>query len=347
MEQKKEIPWVHVVRILACLLVVILHSLPPLKQFSLGSGDRVFWDWIFAITRPCVPLFMMITGYLILPIKELDFVSFYKKRIPRVLFPLLFWGVVYAIIPYFLGMYDARKMLVELVTVPIKHPYAVGAILWYLFILIGIYLVLPFISPTVYKDKKMLRFYLVIWLVASVIFVIYDAMEGQLGFVPGAMLGKNPNIHTFDMLLYFTGYLGYFLLGAYIKLFFGQSKVTAINLGGVFLITLFVARFIPYVSDKFLSINSIIMSATLFVLVSRVCIDIGSGIYKTIKFLSQQSFGIFLCHMVIYSCATSRLYQAIGTMWWVQFVVMFTTFIGAVALSWAISLLPGKKYLIG
>jgi surface polysaccharide O-acyltransferase-like enzyme len=52
--------------------------------------------------RACVPLFVMISGYLLLPIKEAPEV-FYKKRFTRLLFPFLIWSVMYCIVPYFKG----------------------------------------------------------------------------------------------------------------------------------------------------------------------------------------------------------------------------------------------------
>ena len=44
----------------------------------------------------------------IVPNAHQDLLAFYKKRIPRVLYPLLVWGVVYAVLPYTLGMTEWR-----------------------------------------------------------------------------------------------------------------------------------------------------------------------------------------------------------------------------------------------
>ena len=138
--QTKEIPWLHVLRAMACLMVVMLHSLPTGGEFVLTPFNEHFRNVVVLLTKPCVPLFFMMTGFLILPYQYQDFRDFYKKRIPRVLWPLMFWGAIYSILPYILGLCNWQVMLSELVLSPVKAPSLIGGILWYVFILIGIYL---------------------------------------------------------------------------------------------------------------------------------------------------------------------------------------------------------------
>jgi len=208
MNTQKDIPWIHGVRVLACVMVVMLHSLPPIYEFECEGADLSFLMMVSAFTRPCVPLFFMITGYLILPYKQDNALGFYKKRIPRVFFPLMFWGMIYAVLPFFLGMYDSYVMMKELLLSPFKMPVRIGAILWYLFILIGIYLFIPFLSREIYEDRKLITSYLCLWFVSSLVFV--------LKYYEKELLGQCL-LHQFDMLIYFSGYFGYLLLGYYIK----------------------------------------------------------------------------------------------------------------------------------
>ena len=210
---KEEIPWIHFLRALACVMVVALHTLPPSNEFLCEGIDATYRHLMLILTKPCVPLFFMITGYLILPFEGNDFVSFYKKRIPRVLFPLLFWGIVYAIIPWILNMSDYKEMIWELLLSPVKSPSLIGGVLWYLFILIGIYLIIPYISSSFYENTMMQIGYLLIWLVASFVTLICHYSDNNLPFV----LGRNYYEHNFDMTIYFSGYLGYLFLGYVFK----------------------------------------------------------------------------------------------------------------------------------
>ncbi len=61
---KKENPNINILRALACFLVVMLHCAPETCNTPL---DELFRGVLFCVSRPCVPLFFMITGALILP----------------------------------------------------------------------------------------------------------------------------------------------------------------------------------------------------------------------------------------------------------------------------------------
>lgn len=74
---KKEIPYLHLIRTVACLMVVCLHTLPEATSVSNGI-DQYFYRFILFLTRPCVPLFFMISGILLFPM-EGDIIQFYKK----------------------------------------------------------------------------------------------------------------------------------------------------------------------------------------------------------------------------------------------------------------------------
>lgn len=97
---------------------------------------------------------------------------------------------------------------------------------------------------------------------------------------------------------------------------------------------------------SFLSIPSIIMTAVLFVYLKERSINTNGKLYQLIKNVSSLSFGIYLSHMVIYSCITNTLYQ-LSTAWYVQIVVMTVTFMGGWGFSYLLSKLSFSKYIIG
>lgn len=85
--------WLDVVRFVAMFTVVCCHSADPFNFYTGDSADLesiMFWGaaWGSAL-RPCVPLFVMITGALLLPVK-MDTTQFYKKRISRVFWPFCY-----------------------------------------------------------------------------------------------------------------------------------------------------------------------------------------------------------------------------------------------------------------
>lgn len=84
--------WLDVVRLIAMFTVVCCHCTDPFNFYPRTAPnieDIKFWGAVYgAVLRPCVPLFVMITGALLLPVRG-DASVFYKKRIPRVFFRFL------------------------------------------------------------------------------------------------------------------------------------------------------------------------------------------------------------------------------------------------------------------
>ena len=79
---KKQIMWLDVVRLLAMFTVVCCHSTDPFNFYPgeppANISEIKFWGAAYgSVLRPCVPLFVMITG------------AFYRKRISRVFWPFL------------------------------------------------------------------------------------------------------------------------------------------------------------------------------------------------------------------------------------------------------------------
>lgn len=192
---KPHIVWLDVVRLVAMFTVVCCHCTDPFNFYP-GTApdieDIKFWGAAYgAALRPCVPLFVMITGALLLPVKG-DASVFYKKRIPRVFWPFLVWSVFYALFPWLLGVLgfsqdtllmffpysdEAARSLslgvsAEYVSqIPLNFS-PIGVHMWYIYLLIGLYLYLPVFSAWVEKaSRRAQRWFLAAW--AVTLFVPY------------------------------------------------------------------------------------------------------------------------------------------------------------------------------
>lgn len=103
-KKKQEIPWIHFVRVLACIMVVCLHVCSSADSYSKESIDNVFLYSFYYATKPCVPLFFMVTGYLILPYRNGDnIIGFYKKTYPTSVVPITCLGNNICLSSLFLG----------------------------------------------------------------------------------------------------------------------------------------------------------------------------------------------------------------------------------------------------
>lgn len=105
---RKHVVWLDVVRLVAMFTIVCCHSADPFNFYPgeppANIDEIKFWGAAYgAFLRPCVPLFVMITGALLLPVRG-EISAFYKKRISRVFWPFLIWSVIYNLFPWFTGL---------------------------------------------------------------------------------------------------------------------------------------------------------------------------------------------------------------------------------------------------
>ncbi|NCC10347.1 MAG: hypothetical protein EOM31_07565, partial [Bacteroidia bacterium] len=90
-------------RVIACFMVIMVHSC----EFFFINGDQIgirtvadgFWvSAIDSALRASVPLFVMASSYLLLPLKS-DSMLFFRKRFVRVVIPFVIWSLLYAVLP--------------------------------------------------------------------------------------------------------------------------------------------------------------------------------------------------------------------------------------------------------
>ena len=114
-QKNQHIVWLDVVRFIAMFTVVCCHCTDPFNFYpgtAPNIGEIKLWGAIYgSVLRPCVPLFVMITGALLLPVRG-DTSTFYKKRIPRVFYPFLIWSVLYNLFPWITGLLGLNPQII-------------------------------------------------------------------------------------------------------------------------------------------------------------------------------------------------------------------------------------------
>ena len=159
MTKSREI-WIDWLRVAACLMVFIVHSTEPFYLGGEGSliltETDAFWASFFdSFVRSCVPLFVIASSYLLFPIKT-STGEFFKRRAVRILVPFAIWSAVYATV-WGEPVENFRNLL-------LNFNYSAGH-LWFIYMLIGIYLLMPLLSPWAEKvEKKELLAYLILFL---------------------------------------------------------------------------------------------------------------------------------------------------------------------------------------
>ena len=114
-QQPSRIVWLDVLRMLAILMVICIHSADPFNVTPEARSNPEFnyWGSIYgSLLRPCVPLFVMITGVLLLPVK-MSMEAFYKKRLLRIAVPFLVWSVLYNLFPWVTGLLGLSPQVIS------------------------------------------------------------------------------------------------------------------------------------------------------------------------------------------------------------------------------------------
>ena len=220
--------WIDWLRVSACFMVFLVHATEPFYLGGNGSliinAADAFWASFFdSSVRACVPLFVIASSYLQFPI-HYSTSTFLKKRATRILIPFIFWTIVYAL--------AWGKPIDNLKDLLLNFNYAAGH-LWFVYMIIGIYLLMPLLSPWAEKvSKKELQIYLGIWLITTLIPLIRDyasggsttVIYGPSGLPRQALfpLWGEASWNAYGTFYYFSGFIGYLLLGLYFKKFVGE-----------------------------------------------------------------------------------------------------------------------------
>lgn len=231
--------WLDVIRCVAMLMVIGVHCIDPfyISPTMRAIPEYTHWASIYgSLLRPSVPLFVMMTGLLLLPIKQEPLDIFYKKRIYRVLFPFLFWSILYSMFPWFTGLLGLPKEIIgdffcytqghesqslidslkDVAMIPFNFSHKENH-MWYIYLLIGLYLYMPFFSGWIEKaSNKTKRTFLIIWTISLFIPYIREYVTNMLFDRNGYVFGAD-TWNEFSMFYYFAGFNGYLLLGHYVK----------------------------------------------------------------------------------------------------------------------------------
>lgn len=231
-QDRRHLVWLDVVRTVAMLMVIGVHCIDPFYiSPTLGSiPEYKHWAAVYgSLLRPSVPLFVMMTGLLLLPVRERQIGAFYKKRIFRVLFPFLIWSVLYNLFPWITGLLGLPKSIIgdffcyvqgnesqslgdalkDVAMIPFNFSFKENH-MWYIYLLIGLYLYMPFFSAWVEKaSRRAMRIYLGIWF--GSLFLPYMS-----AYISHYLYGE-ATWNQFGLFYYFAGFNGYLLLGHYLK----------------------------------------------------------------------------------------------------------------------------------
>ncbi len=211
--------WLDFLKILAAIAVVWLHS----TGFVFREANELSASWwvatfINAATRWSVPIFVMASGALYLSVSSgtTSLVTLYRKRFGRLLVPLVFWTVVYLLVTQLFIRPLTVGEVAELIGRgrPFYH-------LWYLYMLVGLLLITPFVNRVVWSvSKRTLLVVMALCFITAGLIDTWQQLQGHADFQFFLALGPQ--------------YLGYFIAGHYFaNVNLKRKQVMALAMGAV------------------------------------------------------------------------------------------------------------------
>ncbi|OGX13877.1 MAG: hypothetical protein A2351_08415 [Omnitrophica bacterium RIFOXYB12_FULL_50_7] len=296
--EKEKLFWFDFLRAAAAFGVILVHvSADVITEWGVFPKS---WWWsanIYdSIARGCVPIFIMISGALLLPVQE-GIGDFFRKRFYRVAIPFVAWTILYLLwkkhfyVPH-LGFGEALRLAAS----GGAHFH-----LWFIYVLVGLYLVTPvFRILAAHASERLLLYFLVLWFVFSSFLPFFE----KLGTI---LIHSNFHINLFVEPA--QGFIGYFILGHFLRKYMTERQVPAacamgtVNLFvcalGTYFLTLH-ARTYSLLLYENMSPNVVFYAAAVFALAKQADPFLGralsAGVRRGITGLAKASLGIYLIH---------------------------------------------------
>lgn len=344
-------------RAISTLLVVCIHvAQGPLYSLEIGCDLWAVSNIIESFSMCAVPVFVMISGRIFLNsdkrIKDL-----WQQNINRIVKVLVFFLVIYSIFAHWV----LKKSIEESIVWAIESP------LWFLWMIIGLYMMIPFLKMIC--EKNLQYYFLSLWLMVN--FIVPLAIEIINRVVPVLnsyllyVIGHEMQIVIGYLKLdFFMGYSGYFLLGYVIDdvaTTLGERRIIQkqwpkylalcgiLILGGVMLIAVIAERIA--MSNQQISMEvygnftiGILIESIVFYGVLSLCVRGKEDrlLHRVIMSVSKYSFGIYLWHAIVLVSMNQLMGISIGSIWYIPIMVT-----SVAVISMVLSMLSKRIPLIG
>lgn len=332
MENKNYIVNADIVRIIAIFGAIAIHIVFPFYGRWDYIGGKVWWltDIWNAFARTSIPLFILLSGFLILNNQD-NIAQTWYRTIKRILIPLFFWSGVYIVWDALFSKHSIRwiDFLLSIFHGGLFHYYFLG-------VLAGLYIISPILRFLLNEaSSKLIKYLLFLTLTGSLLLNFYLYLTNK--------------VFDGNIFLYWTLYCGYFIAG-------GLYRRQSLKINPKLLLLLFTIYWIftslagwlnlnllkyktpilfpngsisPYF-DHYLSPNIMIMAFSLFILIMQTNFAKLTQYPKLIyiiKLLASTSFGMYLIHPFIMDFMYLKYFISVESLIILLFLKILTTYL--------------------
>ena len=288
-----------VLRIIAICAVVVLHVSG--RNFNKTGVDTPEWqalNFYDSIVRWGVPVFVMISGALFLD-GENSIGKLYKKNIARILVAFIFWSMLYAVKNMIFTDCGWQHTIKQFL---LGHYH-----MWFLFMIVGLYMIVPLVKPIV-KSMELTKYFLLLSFAFT--FMIPQTVRlvslkyPSIASVANGMVGK--------IYFHFTlGYVSLFVCGYFLnKVDLGKRMRTVIYVLSIcgFLTTIVGTSMLSVSGQKanvmfydYLTVNVMLETVGIFVFMKDIFgrKAVSVRMERALGLLSKYSFGAYLVHIFV------------------------------------------------
>lgn len=287
----KSIFFIDLLRCVSAFAVVIIHTLGPFRKMY---GEIPQSEWLAAITfngttRWAVPVFMMISGALLLSSKRTFFCDYYiKNRLSKVALPFVAWTIIYAVVGGYSSEHQGWNLADILVTITNSPTDPTWYHLWFFYDFIPLYFVIPFLALLLARiDDEHIKLLL----------LTYAGLYSMKWFGVKSIVLMN--------LVLYSGYL---VLGWYLIQRDNRNELKLWVVAGCCMLCLNVFGTWGIAESKgayssfymgYKSLNTAIIAGMIFVVAQTYAEAIRGRMRSLICSISRYSFGIFLVHPLL------------------------------------------------
>ena len=362
----KRIAFLDYLRVFACFLVMVVHAsenyygvipgavsdMAGPQSYLMNEADRLWVSVYDGFSRMSVPLFIIISAFLLVPMKEEQTAwQFYRRRFTRILPGFILFMILYSSLPMLWGQIDWTVARNDLSRLLLNFPSTAGH-LWFMYPLISIYLFIPIISPLLRKASAKEEGLFVALFVLSTCIPYLNRWAGE---VWGQCFWNE-----FHVLWYFSGYLGYVIMAHYIKVHLDWSRTKRLAAGSALMVVGAVITILSFyvqatpgvvletpvleVGWNMCTINCVMLTAGTFLLFTCIRQD---NPPRVVADMSRLSYLVYLMHVMWLGLWVSVFKDtlALPTVAAIP-AISVCTFISCFVTAKIISYIPGSKWLV-
>lgn len=346
----KRIYYIDVLRVIACLSVIMVHSSANYVIKDFGSTNFWIGNILDSISRICVPLFIMISGALLLDEKYMYSKEKNKHHIKKMIIFFIFWSFLYCLIFQIIGQVLIEHKPIDIANVFLSfiqgHYH-----LWFVYLIIGLYLILPLLRLWVNaNNKKQIEYFIIL----SIVFTYIIPQIISIGSnYSDYFLNLKDIIENKLCIKYIGGFTTYFILGWYLNNYEIKHKNKLYILGIIGLLITIIGTYIISISTGKeaqmygnLSLNVLLQTLMVFIIVKTKFKNSDRN-NKLVMAISNNSLGIYAIHALV-ATILNRIIVKIGFQnALINIPIVFIgTFIISFILSYFLSKIPVLKRII-